>query len=110
MLSSGGGAHFERALALAGGSLEHGDVETAGLHGGEVPDVVKLLGHVVLCALDLHRDVHVLGLGVDAIAQEGQDVVVEKHHFSSASPPRLLADRMRQFKNGTYGSLDHITG
>ena len=48
--------------------------------GDEVVDLVQLLGDVVLRILDLHLQAGRIGLRLDAVAQHGQEVVVEQRH------------------------------
>ena len=51
------------------------------LDGDEILDLALLLGHVVLCVFDLQRHaIQRLGIVLHAIAQNGQEVVIELRH------------------------------
>jgi hypothetical protein len=65
---------------LGGRSIDRVDDDRIDARGDEVVDLVKLLGHIILRVFDLHRQAGRIGLGLDAVAQHGQKVVVELCH------------------------------
>ena len=75
---AGGGGGIRHRLRGRGVDRVHDDRIDA--RGDEVVDLVQLLGHVVLRVLDLHRQARRIGLRLDAVAQHGQEVVVEQRH------------------------------
>ena len=81
---------------LGGGGVDrvHDDRVHAGGH--EVVDLVELAGHVVLRIFDLHVDsVHTVGVFLEPVAQDGEEVVVEERHGD--------ADRLGHCDRGEQG-------